>query len=333
MHVLVRGRLSFYPERGDCQLYLDEMQPRGIGALELAFQQLKERLAARGWFAPSRKKSLPRIPRRIAIVTSPSGAAIRDMLSIIPRRWPAVEIWVVPVRVQGDGAGEDLAAAIRLLNQYTGIDVIVLTRGGGSLEDLWAFNEECLAEAIVGSRIPILSAVGHEVDYTISDFVADRRAATPSEAAEMIVPDCLALLADLDNRQRRLRTGLMSRVTMIRDRLDALARSRVLTQPLARIREAQQRLDHHADKLHQAFKIRLERLTRTVAAQSARLASLSPLNVLSRGYSLTRKEGAIELLRESRQVVPGDRLVTRLDQGEVVSIVQEVRPPTEFKAS
>src|SRR5207248_2316089 len=182
---------TVYEPQGKYQLQIDEIQPKGIGPLELAFRQLKEKLSLRNYFDPARKKPLPRIPRRIALVTSPTGAAVRDMLEILGRRWPAVEVWVSPVRVQGDGAAQEIAAAIRCLNRIglsglKTIDVIIVGRGGGSLEDLWAFNEECVARAIASSRVPVISAVGHETDFTIADFVADLRAATPSVSAELV---------------------------------------------------------------------------------------------------------------------------------------------------
>src|SRR5262245_54917644 len=197
--VIVRGGLSVYPPHGKYQFVIEELQPKGIGALELAFRQLKERLFRLGYFAPERKKPLPRFPRRLALVTSPTGAAVRDMLGILSQRWAAVEIWVCPVRVQGDGAAEEVATAIGRLNQLAQagvlpVDVMIVGRGGGSTEDLWAFNEECVARAIYLSAIPVVSAVGHEVDLTIADLVADCRALTPTEAATRVVPDLEEML-------------------------------------------------------------------------------------------------------------------------------------------
>ena len=189
LEVIARGRLSLYMPQGNYQLTVEELQPRGIGALELAFQQLREKLFTKGYFDPKRKRPLPRYPRRIVLVTSPTGAAVRDMVEILSRRWPVAELWVCPVPVQGEGAGLKIAEVIGRLNRVPGIDVLIVGRGGGSLEDLWAFNEECVARAIFTSQIPVVSAVGHETDVTIADLVADVRAATPSEAAERVAPN------------------------------------------------------------------------------------------------------------------------------------------------
>src|SRR5262245_44048327 len=213
LEVIVRGRLTVYPPRGDYQLVIEELHPRGVGAQELALRELKERLFRLGYFDPQRKKPLPRVPRRLALVTSPTGAAVRDMLEILARRWPAAEVWVVPVRVQGEGAAEEIAAAIWLLNRLRERpEVMVLGRGGGSAEDRWAFNEETVARAIHESRIPVVSAVGHEIDLTVADLVADRRALTPSEAAELVVPSREELLEGLRGVEGRLRELLVARL-------------------------------------------------------------------------------------------------------------------------
>jgi exodeoxyribonuclease VII large subunit len=294
-----------------------------MGALELAFQQLKEKLFQRGWFAEERKKPLPRFPRRIGLVTSGSGAAIRDMLRIIPRRWPAAEILVCPVQVQGDGAREQIAAAIGLLNRLQAVDVMIVGRGGGSLEDLWAFNEEIVAAAIFHSKIPVISAVGHEVDYTIADFVADHRAATPSEAAELVVPDQVEVRGALAAMRQRLHGRLLQRLMHARQQLDQLAQRRVLRQPLERLREREQKLDGLAERARRAVKVSLDRRRGLLERAAARLASLSPLHVLARGYSLTRKQSDGKLLRSAAEVQQGERLVTRLCQGELVSVVEE----------
>jgi exodeoxyribonuclease VII large subunit len=323
LEVVARGRISVYLPRGNYQLIIDQLYPKGMGALELAFQQLKEKLFQRGWFAEERKKPLPRFPRRIGLVTSGSGAAIRDMLRIIPRRWPAAEILVCPVQVQGDGAREQIAAAIGLLNRLQAVDVMIVGRGGGSLEDLWAFNEEIVAAAIFHSMIPVISAVGHEVDYTIADFVADRRAATPSEAAELVVPDQVEVRGALAAMRQRLHGRLLQRLMHARQQLDRLAQRRVLRQPLERLREREQKLDGLAERARRAVKVSLDRRRGLLERAAARLASLSPLHVLARGYSLTRKQGDGKLLRSAAEVQQGERLVTRLCQGELVSVVEE----------
>jgi exodeoxyribonuclease VII large subunit len=323
LEVLARGHISVYAARGEYQLVVDDLHPKGVGALDLAFRQLKEKLQRLGWFDPELKKPLPRFPQRIAIVTSPTGAAIRDMLRIIPRRWPAADLLVCPVPVQGDGAAEAVATAIRLLNQLAGVDVMIVGRGGGSLEDLWAFNEEIVAEAIFHSRIPVISAVGHETDFTIADFVADQRAATPSEAAELVVPDQLELRKALDAIRQRLTSRLTERAKAARQQLQALAERRVFRKPLQRVRELEQRLDEWAERAHRAMRLYLDRACQRMASQAARLESLSPLNVLKRGYSLTWIATDRTLIRSARQVQTGTRIVTRLGDGLLVSRVEE----------
>lgn len=326
--VIVSGKLSLYSQRGEYQLLVDQYLPKGIGALEQKFRELRDRLERLGFFARERKKPLPVLPARVALVTSPSGAAVRDMLEVLGRRWPAAEIWLCPVRVQGDGAAEEIAAAIGLLNRLHAvrqrIDVMIVGRGGGSLEDLWAFNEECVARAIHSSAIPIVSAVGHEVDVTIADLVADRRALTPSEAAELVVPSCVEQAERLERLESRLRTLMRHRLDLVRRRLDGLAERRVLTMPLERLRERERRLDELAERLQRAGTQVVENQKQCIGNMAARLESLSPLNVLARGYSLTTKESAQEMLRHADQVQPDERIVTRLARGRIVSRVEEV---------
>jgi exodeoxyribonuclease VII large subunit len=326
LEVIACGRIEVYPPHGKYQLVIQALQPKGLGALELAYRQLCEKLSKLGYFEPARKKPLPRFPRRVALVTSLTGAAIRDMLKILSSRWPALEIWICPVPVQGDGAGAEIASAIRLLNRLhadgTTIDVMVVGRGGGSLEDLWAFNEECVARAIFESRIPVVSAVGHEIDVTIADLVADCRAATPTQAAALIVPDRQEILAGLQALHARCRDLTNSRLALARRCVDELANSRVLRFPLERVRQHEQRLDEWADRLARIQRQRLERSRERVQAYAARLETLSPLNVLGRGYSLTRKESQ-EIVRSAEQVHPGDRLVTLVQHGRFTSRVEE----------
>jgi exodeoxyribonuclease VII large subunit len=330
--VVVRGRLSVYAPRGDYQLVIEELQPRGVGALELALRQLKEKLFRLGFFAPERKKPLPRFPQRLALVTSPTGAAVRDLLEILTRRWPAVEVWVCPVRVQGDGAAEEIAGAVHLLNELRAadilpVDVMVVGRGGGSAEDLWAFNEECVARAIFHSAIPVVSAVGHEVDWTIADGVADYRALTPSDAAARVVPDCREIAQGLRDCETRLREALVRRLEAARERLDGLAQRQAFRLPLERVRESERRLDEWAERLARAARQRLALARQRVESYAARLDTLSPLNVLGRGYSLTRREADQVLVRSPAQVQPGDRLVTLVAQGRFVSRVEEREGP------
>lgn len=333
MEVIARGRLTVYVPRGDYQLQIEDLQPKGLGALELALRQLKEKLLKLGYFGSERKKPLPRFPRRVALVTSASGAAVRDMLEILGRRWPAVEAWVCPVRVQGDGAAEEIASAIRLLNRLAAVDVMIVGRGGGSVEDLWAFNAECVAQAIFESRIPVVSAVGHEIDLTIADLVADCRALTPSEAAERVVPDRAELVQGLCHIQERMRYLLLQRLDGHKNRLDGLAERRALRLPLERVRELERRLDEGGERLHRAANQRLKQLRERLQAQAARLETLSPLNVLGRGYSLTRREADRAVIRSPDQLRPGERLVTDVAQGRIVSRVEELERTGELPAS
>jgi len=354
MKVIAYGRLIVYVPRGEYQLQVEKVQPEGIGPLELAFRQLKEKLSRLGYFEPKRKKSLPRFPRRVALVTSPTGAAVRDMLEILARRWPATEVWVCPVPVQGDGAGQKIAAAIRWLNQInlsplasegrgvggegqrvspltpilspegrgSKIDVMIVGRGGGSLEDLWAFNEECVAQAIFASHIPVVSGVGHETDLTIADLVADQRALTPSEAAERVVPNRQEVLEWLRGREARLRTLLSRRLEVIQARVERLAQSRCFRQPLERLRDEEHRLDDWGERLQRTARQRLVQARQRLEADAARLQTLSPLNVLARGYSLTRTEIG-HVVRSPDQVRLGDRLVTTVQHGQIISRVEE----------
>jgi exodeoxyribonuclease VII large subunit len=330
MQVIARGRISVYAPHGKYQLNVEEIHPKGVGALELALQQLRERLQAKGYFDPRRKTPLPAFVRSLAIVTSPSGAAIRDMLELLTRRWPVAAILVVPVRVQGEGAATEIAAAVRCLNRLhqagaLSLDAVIVGRGGGSLEDLWAFNDAAVADAIFESRIPVVSAVGHETDVTISDLVADHRALTPSHAITDLTPDRMALLAGLDDRRDQLRKGLVGRLVFARQRLAALTDRRAFRNPLDRIRDRERLLDDIDGRTSRAARAGLERARARLAAIAGQLESLSPLNVLARGYSLTRSPTG-HVIRDARNVQVGDELVTRLAAGELVSRVIEVKP-------
>jgi exodeoxyribonuclease VII large subunit len=333
LEVIVRGRLSVYEPRGEYQFVVDEIQPKGLGAAEVALRQLKEKLFKLGFFDSGRKKKLPAYPRRVALVTSPKGAAVRDMVEILGRRWPAVEIWVCPVRVQGDGAAEEIAAAVRLLNRCPGIEVMIVGRGGGSSEDLWAFNMEIVARAIYESRIPVVSAVGHEIDLTIADLVADLRALTPSEAAEISVPHREELLDSLRGLEGQIRTLLMQRLERAGKKLHDLAERRCFRLPLEPIREHERRLDESAGRLHRSMRQRLFQLQERMQAQAAQLESLSPLNVLARGYSLSRREADQAVLRDPAQVRPGERIVTFVQHGKIHSRVEETEQAADSSAS
>ncbi len=293
------GRLSVYAPRGEYQLTIEKIEPEGIGALELAFRQTVARLAAEGLFDPARKRPLPRFPRRIVVVTSPTGAAVRDVLQVLGRRWRAADVLIAPTRVQGPGAAEEVVAAIALANRVAGADLIIVARGGGSLEDLWAFNEEVVARAIVGSAVPVVSAIGHEVDLTIADLAADRRALTPSEAGEIVAPDAREVRQALGHLRDRLARAGRERVGQARDRLDVLAEC--------------------ADRaIRRDLDGRRNRLARAAAA----LEALSPLAVLARGYSLTLRDDGATPLRSAAEVRPGDLIHTRLASGRIVSRVE-----------
>lgn len=325
--VIALGKVSFYRDRGDLQFYVERMYPKGLGAAERALRELKEKLQRLGYFDPRRKRPLPRFPRSLCVITSAHGAAIRDILEILRRRWPATRVAVRPSRIQGDGAAEEMAAAIEQVNRWKSkrwvqVDAIIIGRGGGSAEDLGPFDREVLAQAIFNSKIPIISAVGHEIDVTIADLVADVRAATPSHAAEMAVPDRAELIAAVDVLGQRLNGTLNRMIQVHRRHLDQLANRRVLRQPLVRIRDAERRLDEQSDRLRCAVRARLERVRCQMEAFAARLESLSPLNVLARGYSLTQLESTQELIRSPDQVRAGDRLVTVVQHGKIVSRVE-----------
>lgn len=326
LEVFAFGTISVFPPTGAYQIVVSQMLPKGLGAADVALRQLKEKLFALGWFSPQRKKPLPRFPRRIALVTSPSGAAVRDMIEIIGRRWPSAEIVVVPVRVQGESAGDEIAAAIALLNDLreTGdlaVDVMIVGRGGGSAEDLWSFNEEIVARAIFESAIPVVSAVGHQIDLTVADLVADYRAETPTHAATAVVPNRDELLAGAREAHDRLRGGLKRFMENCRRRLDELARRRVFQLPLERIHEQARKLDERSERINRSIRNRVIRSREILDGKAARIESVSPLNVLARGYSLTQTEHG-EVVREAAQVRPGDRVRTRLHRGRLVSRIE-----------
>jgi exodeoxyribonuclease VII large subunit len=277
LHVMAFGAVEVYPQRGEYQLVVELLEPRGLGALQLAFEQLKERLSAEGLFDPARKRPLPRFPRRIGIVTSPSGAALRDMLRIIGRRFGELAIVVAPARVQGEDAAHEIAQGVRELNALGDVDVIIVGRGGGSLEDLWAFNDEMLARTIAASKVPVISAVGHEVDFTIADFVADVRAATPSNAAELVVKEKRAVaetLADLTGRLHRV----MGRALVAhRDRLARALTRRVLTDPGRPLRDLERRLDDARARLQRAALAARGRAAHRLELARRGLAARSPV--------------------------------------------------------
>jgi exodeoxyribonuclease VII large subunit len=329
LEVIARGRLSVYDPRGDYQLIVEELQPKGIGAAELALRQLKEKLLEKGYFDPRRKRPLPQFPKRVALIASASGAAVRDLVELFAQRWPQTELVICSSRVQGEGAAAEIAAALRALNRVHSskklqLDAIVLGRGGGSAEDLWAFNEEVVADAIFSSAVPVVSAVGHEVDVTVADLVADHRAETPSAAVVALTPDRREMAAGILEFRTRLYEAIERRLELARQRVDQLATRPALRRPLQRIHDLEQRLDETAERLERAANHYLIQAGAQLSALAAQLKTLSPLNVLTRGYSLTRTTSG-KLVRSPDDVKPGEVLVTRVAAGEIVSRVEEPR--------
>lgn len=322
MQVIAAGRISVFPRDGQYQLYCVSLTPEGAGQLQIAFEQLKGKLQAEGLFDPVYKKTLPAYPKQIALVTSPAGAAVRDMLRILKARWPMSRVLVVPVRVQGEQAAEEIAAAIAYVNYYALGDLIITGRGGGSVEDLWAFNEEPVARAIFDSEIPVVSAVGHEPDVTISDFVADLRAATPSNAAELAVPDQAEVEKRLAQLGQRLWRATAQPLSAARQRLERLKRSRVLTDPAAGIREKRLLLDYQSGRLLHAMEQTLAAQQRRMGRLAAALDALSPLKVLGRGYAIARDEDG-RVLTGVEQIEPGEKLDLRLADGTLACRVEE----------
>ena len=325
LEVVCRGHLDVYAPRGSYQLVVEQIEPKGVGALELALRRLRDKFAAEGLFDPERKKPLPAFPKQIALVTSPTGAAIHDFLQVLGRRWRGVSVLVVPTRVQGEGASKEIAAAIATVNRLAvPIDVLVVTRGGGSLEDLWAFNEEPVVRAIAASRIPVVSAVGHEIDVTLSDLVADMRALTPSEAAERIVPAAEEVAATLRSHAQRLHAAARGRTDMARNRLDAIAQTRVFRRPLDRVYELGRMLDDLTARGRRGMgQVHTEARGRADAL-AGKLESLSPLAVLGRGYSLTEWLDDDRLICDASELSVGDQLSTRFATGRATSTVDRV---------
>lgn len=355
--VLLQGDLTVYEARGQYQLIVRAVELQGVGALQIAFDKLKQKLAAAGLFAPERKRPLPRFPQRTGLVTSPTGAAIRDVLHVVERRHPGLEMVLVACRVQGDGAAGEIAAAIGLLNEFNAqppegqapLDLILITRGGGSLEDLWAFNEEVVAQAIFASALPVVSAIGHEIDFTISDFVADFRAATPSAAAEIITEGAFATREWLAEIPGRLRSRLQRRLKLLADTVAQLDGRVTRRQPRRRLDEALQRLDdlqagllrkvktatrartvaleHLAGRFQRVRPVQIIKQRREVLGHfERRLNLLGPAQVLGRGYSITLDAATGKIIRSAAEVQPGQHLRTKVAAGEIASRVEPAAP-------
>ena len=316
MKVVASGRVSVFPRDGVYQLYCNHMMPDGMGKLAYAFEQLKNRLHKEGLFDPARKKPLPAYPHTIALITSPAGAAVRDMIRILGARWPMAKVLVVPVRVQGEGAAQEIAQALDLVNTGQMADLILTGRGGGSMEDLWAFNEEVVARAIARSAIPVIAAVGHEPDVTIADFAADLRASTPSNGAERAVPDQGELRDVLAHWEARLQRAMDRTLQKGRDRLERAKASPFLQSPLRTIQEKRMLLDYQQQRLVHGMERNLQTGREQTARLAASLEALSPFRVLSRGYSIAQKEDGT-VLSSIQQVSVGEALSLRLADGQV----------------
>ncbi len=324
MQVVAAGRITVFPRDGQYQLYCSRLIPEGVGDLHLAFEQLKEKLYREGLFSPERKRPIPRFPDTIALITSPAGAAVRDLLRILRARWPMARVKILPVRVQGEGAAREIAAAIRWACAHRTADLIITGRGGGSMEDLWAFNEEIVARAIAEADIPVISAVGHEPDVTIADFVADLRAATPSNAAELAVPDRREVRAALEADGDRLAAAVRGRLDRERRALDRLASSRAMTEPASYFKDKRLLLDYQSGRLVRA----MERLTggrrERLSSLAAALDAMSPLKVLGRGYAIARRADG-KVISSVRDTAPGEEFRLRVSDGELDCLVRVSR--------
>ncbi len=330
MKVLLHGRVSAYVAGGQYQFYADCMEADGLGSLYLAFEQCKARLEAEGLFDPARKKQIPRMPNRVGIITSPTGAAIRDIINVTGRRYPQGELLIFPSLVQGEQAAAYLAGGIRYFNRARNVDVIIIGRGGGSIEDLWAFNDERLAREIAACEIPVISAVGHETDFTICDFVADLRAPTPSAAAELVFPDRRALKAELDARLARIGALTLSGVQARRRQLQTLAASRAMRSPATVLAEKQMRIDELWVRLQNAGGQMLARKQQALGASVGKLEALSPLAVLQRGYAVAA-DGAGEVATSAGAFAPGQPITVRFADGAVHATVESIEKEQLWK--
>jgi exodeoxyribonuclease VII large subunit len=327
LQVVCHGRIEVYPPRGTYQLTIDRLHAVGTGALEAALRRLHARLDAEGLFAPGRKRPLPAFPRRIALVTSPTGAAIADFLECLFGRWRGSEVIVVPSRVQGAGAAEELATALATAARLVpAVDCIALVRGGGSLEDLWSFNEEVLVRAIAAAPIPVVCGVGHEIDVTLADLAADVRALTPTDAAARVAPDGRRLAADVAGAAERLRSALARRAETARDRLRQLAGSRIFADPTRIVRDRRDATDQQVVRLARQARVAVSRGRERLGAATARLEAGSPLRLLARGWSATFRDGDPSALRSVAGLRVGDPLVTRLADGQILSRLESIAP-------
>ena len=323
MNVIIRGRVAVFERDGQYQLYIDDMQPDGTGALSLAFEQLKEKLSKEGLFDAERKKQIPAYPERVGVVTSPTGAAVRDIINVISRRFPLAEIVLCPVAVQGDYAAPQIKNAIELFNKEKAADVLIVGRGGGSVEELWAFNEEIVARAVAASEIPVISAVGHETDFTICDFVADLRAPTPSAAAELAVPDFYQQKEMLMNYYRRILSSAADRIGYEKARLE-LNKSKILRlSPQNYIDSLRIRCDRAVMAMDSAVKNEMAEKSKELSSLCAKLDAMSPLKILARGYSVASRQGRI--ITDIGDVEKGDLINIRISNGDIECEVTQVK--------
>ncbi|MFH1776003.1 MAG: exodeoxyribonuclease VII large subunit [Candidatus Omnitrophota bacterium] len=322
MQVVCFGKISIYELGGQYQLYVEQIEPKGLGALQLAFNQLKEKLYKQGLFDPRHKKAIPLFPQHIGIVTSSTGAAICDILNVLGRRFANVQVIVYPVMVQGEKASLEIAQAIEDFNTWGKVDVIIVTRGGGSIEDLWAFNEEIVARAIFASAIPVISAVGHEIDYTIADFAADLRAPTPSAAAELVVTCKVELVNKITQLVKNMHAVVINKVIYLNQRLETLKQSYALNQPQYSVIQYMQRIDELLRRLQQGLQYKIKGTSDELHICLGRLEALSPLAVLSRGYSITLYKGKI--IRDTACLKVKDEIVVRLHQGEILGQIKKI---------
>ncbi len=322
MKILALGTVSLFPRDGSYQLYISTMQPDGAGALSIAFEQLKKKLEAEGLFSPLHKKKLPLFPRRVGVITSSTGAAIQDIFNVLGRRYPVAEVVVRSAKVQGEGAAQDISAAICEFNEQNGADVLIVGRGGGSVEDLWAFNEEVVARAVFNSKIPVISAVGHETDYTICDFVADLRAPTPSAAAEIAVPDIFELKSDLQSYQAHIFNLTKNVIVNEKARLEAIQKSSALKDPALKIQDNKRELLYISEKLFDITQNTLQGERLKLSSLTGKLDALSPLGVIARGYALVDKNDSV--VSSVKKLKEGDSVAVRLADGSFNATVTEV---------
>lgn len=319
MKVICRGRVAVYEPTGQYQLYIEDMQPDGIGALTLAYEQLKKKLAEKGFFDASHKKPLPKFPKTVGVITSPTGAAVQDIRNILYRRFPCINIVMCPVLVQGDSAPEQLVRAVKTLDMYNACDVIIIGRGGGSIEDLWAFNDETLANVIYDCKIPVISAVGHETDFTICDFVSDMRAPTPSAAAELAVPDKAELMSYYSSQLQYISSFMDSRFRQRSSLLIDFQQRISLVSPQSRIDKYEKNIELLLNKSQNLVNEKYIKKSNEITKISAKLESLNPLSVLSRGYSIAEKDGVV--ITSSSQLNKGDNFTLEFSDGKIKATV------------